>query len=92
MTTTTVSYEQVLGDALKLSPEDRARLLHSLETLPPLQPRKSLAELAAEQGKKPVDFEELLKLGEFFPAEESVDDLVAFIRKSRSDGQSRSLD
>ena len=91
MTIADMTYEQVLDEMLKLSPADRAQVLDSVVGEPPIRPLKSLAELAAEQGKGPIDFEELLKLGEFFPAEESVDDLIAFVRESRTDRRPQSL-
>ncbi len=61
-------------------------------TLPPIKPLKPLAQWVAEQGKQPINYEELRKLGEFFPEEESVDDLIAFIRESRRDRDSRELE
>ena len=91
MITAELTYEQVLEEMLKLSPVERAQALDCIVSEPPIRPLKSLAELAAEQGKGPVDFEELLKLGEFFPAEESVDDLIAFVRESRTDRRPQSL-
>ena len=87
MTTATTTFEQVLAEALNLAPEDQEQLLNYLAANQPIRPRKSLAELAAEQGKHPVSFDELLELGEFLPAEESVDDLLAFVRQSRTDNQ-----
>ena len=83
--TAEITYEQVLEDALKLTPVERERLLDYLAAEQPIRPRKSIAEIAAEQGKGPIDFDELLRLGEFFPADESVDDLIAFVRDSRAD-------
>lgn len=65
------------------------KAIDATEEEPPIRPLKSLAELAAEQGKHPVDFDELLRLGEFFPAEERVDDLIAFIRQSRGGDKDR---
>ncbi len=91
MELTAVTFEKVLDDALTLPPEEQERLLDRLAANRPIKPRKSLAQLAAEQGKKPVKFDELLKLGEFFPAEESVDDLVNFVRESRRDSGPRSI-
>ena len=61
-------------------------------TRPPITPLKPLAQWVAEQGKQPLNYEELRKLGEFFPAEESVDELIEFIRESRRDRGSRELE
>lgn len=87
-----VTYEKVLEEALTLPPEDRARLVEELTEKPRHKPLKSIEQLMAEQGTGPVDFDELLKLGEFFPEDESVDDLVQFIYESRRDCRDRSLD
>lgn len=92
MTEVATDLERVLEEALKLSGEDQRKLIAMLSAVQPIRPRKTLEQLAAEQGKKPVKFEELLKLGEFFPEEESVDDLVNFTRDERRDYSERSLD
>jgi len=86
-----LTLDKVFEDALSLAPEDQRRLINMLNASQPLRPRKTLAQLAAEQGKKPVNFDELLKLGEFFPEDESVDDLVNFVRESRRDRGDRIL-
>ena len=65
------------------------KAIDAREEEPPIRPLKSLAELVAEQGKQPLNYDELRKLGEFFPAEESVDDLIAFIRQSRGGDKER---
>ncbi len=87
-----ITFEKVLEDALALPPEEQERLLDRLAANRPIKPRKSLAQLAAEQGKKPLKYEELRKLGEFFPADESVDELIEFIRESRRETYHRSID
>jgi hypothetical protein len=74
---TETTLEQTIADDLMLSP---------------IKPLKPLAQWAAEQGKQPINYEELRKLGEFFPEEESVDELIAFIRESRRDRDSRELE
>lgn len=73
------TFEEVLEEAKKLKPEERRKLNAALATERP----KTLEELAAEQGKGPVNFDELLRLGEFWPEDESVDDFNAFVRESR---------
>jgi len=87
-----VTFEKVLANALALSLDDQRRLIELLSARQPIKPRKTLKQLAAEQGKKPVNFDELLKLGEFFPEDESVDELVNFIREARRDSGQRSLE
>jgi hypothetical protein len=88
-----VTLEKVLADAKSLSPDDQRRLIRLLiASERPEAPRKKLERLIAEQGKGPVDFDELLKLGEFFPEDESVDDLVQAVREWRRDRSSRSIE
>ncbi|GEM_PF-1424542 len=89
---TEITLEKVLAVALELSLEDQRRLIEILSVNQPIKPSKSLEQLAAEQGKKPIKFDELLKLGEFFPEDESVDDLVNFVRESRRDSGPRSIE
>jgi hypothetical protein len=89
---TEVSFEKVLEEALALSPDEQRRLIDALDASLPPEPGKSIEQLAAEQGKKPLRFDELRKLGEFFPEDESIDDLVNFIRESRKDTQERRID
>ena len=49
------------------------------------QPRRTLHELAAEQGVRPVErFEDLL--GDFWPEDESVDDFLDAVRRWRREG------
>lgn len=87
-----VTFEKVLENARALSTEDQRRLIDLLAAKQAVKTRKTLEQLAAEQGKKPVNFDELLKLGEFFPDDESVDDLVNFVRESRRDNSNRSIE
>ena len=87
-----VTFEKVLENARALSAEDQRRLIELLADRQRMKPRKTLEELAAEQGKKPVNFDDLLKLGDFFPKDESVDDLVSFVRESRRDSSNRSIE
>ncbi|HMV48610.1 MAG TPA: hypothetical protein PLD20_33120 [Blastocatellia bacterium] len=74
-----LTFEEVLQEAQKLKPVEKRKLSVLLASEKPT----TIEELAAEQGKGPVNFDELLKLGEFWPEEESVDDFNAFIRESR---------
>jgi hypothetical protein len=48
-----------------------------------IAPSKTLAQIAKEQGKKPLKFDELRRLGRFFPADENVDEVISFIAASR---------
>ncbi len=57
-----------------------------------LEPGKTLAQIAAEQGKKPLKFEELRRLGRFFPADESVDELVNSVYAQRNETGDRRID
>jgi hypothetical protein len=86
-----ITLEKVLADARTLPPNEQEALVDAL-LMPVLRPRKTIEQLAAEQGKKPVNFDELLKLGEFFPEEESVDDLVNKVQEWRSERYARSTD
>jgi hypothetical protein len=85
-------FEEVLAKAQALSPVEQRRLIDVLAARQSIRPRKTLEQLAAEQGKTPVDFDVLVRLGEFFPEDESVDDLVSFIRESRQDSRVRSIE
>ncbi len=58
----------------------------------PIAPSKTLAQIAAQQGKKPLKFEELRKLGRFFPADENVDELVRSVYEQRNLPGKRQLD
>ena len=78
-----ITLEKVLEEARMLPQNEQEALIDAL-LRPVLRPRKTIEQLAAEQGKKPVNFDELLKLGEFFPQEESVDDLVNTVQQWRS--------
>ncbi len=78
-----ITLEKVLADAKTLPRKEQEALVDAL-LMPVIRPKKTIEQLAKEQGKKPVDFDELLKLGEFFPQEESVDDLVNTIQQWRS--------
>lgn len=86
-----ITLEKVLADARTLPPDEQEALLEAL-LMPVIRPKKTIEQLAVEQGKKPVDFDELLKLGEFFPEEESVDDLVNTVQEWRNERFTRSID
>ena len=86
------SLEKVLETALALPPEDRRRLAELLmQSSSTVEPLKSIEEIAAEQGKKPISFKEVRDLGSFFPEDESIDDLVNTVRELRRDKSTRDL-
>lgn len=88
-----ITLEKILEEARSLSPEDRLKLVRMLiasETKN--RPRKTLEQIAGEQGKKPMAFAEIRRLGEFFPQDESVDDLVSSVQEWRRDSGERRLD
>jgi len=88
-----VTLDKVLKDAMKLPPEEQRRLIELLTaSTSRAERRKTLEQVAAEQGKKPLDFAELRKLGAFFPEDESVDELVQTVREMRRDQADRSVD
>jgi hypothetical protein len=89
-----MTFDEVLEKALALPLDDQRRLVFTLSTSPAfemrngderLTPRERLERMVIAQGKKPLNFAELRKLGEFFPEDESVDDLVNSIREWRRD-------
>ena len=86
---TETALDQVFANALTLPSDEQAQLI---QRLPPITPLKPLAQWVAEQGKQPLDYDELRKLGEFFPAEESVDELLEFIQASRRERNTRVLE
>lgn len=71
--------EEVLEEARKLPPAEQRRLSEILAEEAP----KAIEQIAAEQGVEPIDFDELRKLGGFWPEEENIDEFTAFIRESR---------
>lgn len=80
--------EEILEAARTLPPQEQRRLRELLAEAAP----KSLEHIAAEQGVKPLNFEELRKLGEFWPEDESIDDFIAAVREWRRDDPERSVD
>jgi hypothetical protein len=76
---------------VKLPPDEKQRLLETLAAeARERKPLKSVEQLVAEQGTRPLEFEEML--GDFWPEEESVDDFLAAWRTWRSEGEQRGLD
>lgn len=83
----TPTLDQVLQDAQRLPLEDR----RALATL--IKPPKPLAEIAAEQGVKPFDYEEARGAAAgIWPEEDDIDEFVATLRAWRNEGKERLLD
>ena len=77
-------------DAATLPPEEQRRLIEFLTARESQAGRrKTIEQIAAEQDKRPLDFEEIRRLGSFFPEEESVDDLIGTVQALRQDGSTR---
>ena len=95
-----MTFDEVLEKALALPLADQRRLVFTLSTSPAfealngdeyLTPREKLERMVIAQGKKPLNFAELRKLGEFFPEDESVGDMAPAIREWRRDTRDRSV-
>lgn len=87
------SIEKIIQDAASLPPEQQQRLIQVLtERLSQSTVKKTIEQIASEQGKGPLRFSEIRELGSFFPEEESVDDLISTIRTIRQDKSVRDLD
>lgn len=81
------TFEEVLHEVRKLKPQEKRRLSDILAEEAP----KTLEQLAAEQGVGPMDYDKLLKLGEFWPEDESIDEFNAFVRESRREDPFRRI-
>jgi hypothetical protein len=85
-----VTLEKVLEDARSLAPDEQQRLVELLAAEPPeIQPAATIEQLMAEQGTRPLSFDEML--GDFWPEDESVDDFITALREWRSESWQRSL-
>lgn len=85
---------------MALRPDEQQRLVEFLTTRQQEvllthdagnDPPATIEQVAAHQGKGPIDFDEIRKLGTFFPQDEKVDDLVDLIRDLRQDKSKRIL-
>jgi hypothetical protein len=84
--------EKIIRDAVDLPPEEQQRLIQVLtERLSQPTAKKTIEQIASEQGKEPLRFSEIQELGSFFPEEESVDDLISTIRTLREDKSARDI-
>ena len=85
--------EKIVQDAASLPLEQQQLLIQMLVArLPRPSVKKSIEQIAAEQGKGRLIFSEIRALGSFFPEDESVDDLIGTVRNLRQDKSSRKLD
>ena len=88
-----ITLDRIIKDAFSLPPQDQRRLIELLNArIAQSASVKTIEQMAAEQGKGPLDFAEIQNLGAFFPADENVDDLINTIRSLREDQATRSLD
>jgi hypothetical protein len=70
--------EKILEEIQELNPDEQKRLRKLLaERAGAPEAPKSIEELAAEQGTRPLHFDELL--GDFWPEDESIDDFLEFV-------------
>lgn len=71
-----------------LTTEEKQRLRELL--LSPPQPLTSIEELAAQQGTRPLSFDEML--GDFWPEDETADEFIATLRQWRNETNRPQLD
>jgi hypothetical protein len=84
---------RILRDATSLPPEQQQLLIELLTTrLSEALPQKTIEQIATEQGKSPLNFDEIRNLGSFFPEDDSVDDLINTIQSLRRDKSSLTRD
>ncbi len=82
--------EEIIAEVKALPPAEQKRLREMLNAeANRFDPGQRIAQLVAEQGTRPLRFEEML--GDFWPEEESTDDLLATLREWRSEGENRSI-
>lgn len=86
-----ITLEKVLEQARALPFEERRKLIETLAAETPRpQPLKSLEQLMAEQGTRPLKFEELLPAADGAP-DESADEMVNWIYAQRQSDTHRSI-
>jgi hypothetical protein len=83
--------EEIIAEvkALPLAEQNRLREILNAEANR-FDPAKRIAQLVAEQGTRPLRFEEML--GDFWPQEESIDEFLATLREWRSEAEHRSIE
>ena len=88
-----ITLDRIMKDAFSLPPQDQRRLIELLNArMAQSASVKTIDQMAAEQGKGPLDFAKIRSLGSFFPDDENVDDLISTIRSLREDKATRALD
>ena len=86
------TFDKIFREVSTLSPDQQQRLIELLaERIPSTPQKKTIEQIASEQGKRPLKFSEIRELGSFFPDDEDVDDLVSIIRTLRQDKSARDL-
>jgi hypothetical protein len=86
------TFERLLAEALTLPPDERRRLAETLmaDAAEP-QPLRSLEQLMAERGTRPLKFEELSPAADAAP-EEGADEMVEWIYAQRREDAHRSVE
>ncbi len=86
-----ITFEKVLQEAKALSPSEQRRLWQLLSANEQqTKPAKTIEQLVAEQGTRPLNFEEML--GDFWPEDEITDEFLATLREWRNESEHRSLE
>jgi hypothetical protein len=87
-----VTLDKLIRDAQTLPVDQQRRLIKVLAASVFQTPtRKTIEQIAAEQGRGPLKFSKIRELGSFFPEEENVDDLIQAVRTLRQDRSPRTL-
>lgn len=77
--------EKIIAEVQALPPADQKRLREILNAeASRFDSAQRIAQLVAEQGTRPLRFEEML--GDFWPEEESTDEFLATLREWHSEG------
>ena len=85
--------DKIIREATRLPPDQQQRLIQALtERISQPSPKKTIEQMASEQGKRPLEFSRIRELGSFFPEDENVDDLIRTVRSLRQDKSARKLD
>ena len=84
--------DKIIQEVASLPPEQQRRLIEMLgQPITSTLHKKTIEQIASEQGKRPLKFSEIRELGSFFPDHEDVDDLISIIRTLRQDRSARDL-
>ncbi len=83
--------EEIIAEVKALPPTEQQRLREMLNAeASRFDPRQKIEQFVAEQGTRPLNFEEML--GDFWPKEEGTDEFLATLREWRSEGEHRSIE